>query len=96
MDLGWVDHADEEVPVGQKPRQGSAIDTGTLHTEMSVQGVVFAQPIQKLEMAGRGIGKDFAAIPVFCVQEGDVEFGLGYIDANNGNRLGHDAVLHAE
>ena len=38
MNLGRVDHADEELLLGQKMRQGTPIDTRGLHAEVGFPG----------------------------------------------------------
>jgi hypothetical protein len=44
-------------------------------------------------MASGGVREDFAAVLAFRAQKSDIEFGLGYIDADENDRMGHGCLL---
>ena len=49
MNLGRVDHADEELLLDQKMGQVTPVDACGFHAEMGSKSIVFSQPIQKLQ-----------------------------------------------
>ncbi|MHB8181634.1 MAG: hypothetical protein ACYDC7_02730 [Acidithiobacillus ferrivorans] len=54
------------------------------------------QPLQKLQISGRRVGKDLAAILAFRVQERHIKFGLGHIDADEKGGMCHGNLLAKE
>jgi len=93
VDLGRVDHTDEELLLRQKTCQSPSIGARGLHAQVGFPGCVLVQPIDELLVTHGIIGKGFAAILPFRGQEGRIELGLGYIYTDENDRIGHGCLL---